>query len=75
VLRPGGHVALAFQVGEEAKAVRDITFRRRLPGQVAALLTAAGFEMVLETVRAPGHEGVAERLPQAYMVARKPVEG
>ena len=75
VLRPGGHVALAFQVGEEAKAVRDITFRRRLPAQVADLLAAAGFEMVVETVRAPGREGVAERLPQAYVVARKPAEG
>lgn len=71
VLRPGGHLALAFQVGDEPRHVRDVTFRRRRPDQVAAMLRAAGFEIRVEAVRAPEDEGQAAPLPQAYMVARR----
>ncbi|MEV4702723.1 tyrosine-protein phosphatase [Actinoplanes sp. NPDC049316] len=72
VLRPGGYAFLAFQVGDEARHVRDITFHRRRPGQVAGMLREAGFELCLESVRAPDQEGLAEHLPQAYLLARLP---
>ena len=72
VLRPGGYVALAYQVGDEPRHVRDVTFRRRRPGQVAEMLRAAGFEVRFEAVREPDDEGQAQPLPQAYMVVRSP---
>jgi ubiquinone/menaquinone biosynthesis C-methylase UbiE/protein tyrosine phosphatase (PTP) superfamily phosphohydrolase (DUF442 family) len=74
VLRPGGHLALAFQVGSAARHVRDLTFRRRRTEQVAGMLAEAGFRLCVETVRAAGDEGQAESLPQAFMVARRPAE-
>lgn len=67
VLRPGGLLLLAFQVGNEDLVTRDITFRRRQPAAVVALLREAGFELELETVRAG--DGT-EKTPQAYLVAR-----
>ncbi|UQU61997.1 tyrosine-protein phosphatase [Couchioplanes caeruleus] len=72
VLRPGGYVFLAFQVGDEARHVRDITFLRRRPEQVAGMLREAGFDLCLRSVRAPDQEGAAEQLPQAYLLARTP---
>jgi len=72
VLRPGGYVALAFQVGRAARQVRDLTFRRRLPEEVAAAARAAGLEVCFEAVQAAEDQGPAEALPQAYMVLRRP---
>jgi hypothetical protein len=73
VLAPGAPLVLAFQVGDDTRVIRDITFHRRRPEAVAALLTAAGLELVLQTVRQPaGTPGPAEQTPHAYLVARRP---
>ncbi|MEV8503940.1 tyrosine-protein phosphatase [Actinoplanes sp. NPDC051475] len=71
VLRPGGHVLLAFQAGDEVRHLRGLAFRRLRPERVAGLLADAGFEIRLRTVREPDTDAVlAEKLPQAYLVAR-----
>jgi SAM-dependent methyltransferase len=73
VLAPGAPVILAFQAGDETLVRKDITFHRRRPEAVAALLADAGLELVLQSVREPaGHPGLVERVPQAYLVARRP---
>ncbi|MER7480558.1 class I SAM-dependent methyltransferase [Streptomyces sp. NPDC126510] len=76
VLRPGGHLLLGFQCGEEPRRYEEafghpvsLTFRRRRPEHVAALLGAAGFTLRATTVREPD-EG--EPVAQACLVARKP---
>ncbi|MFD4574883.1 class I SAM-dependent DNA methyltransferase [Streptomyces sp. NPDC058417] len=76
VLAPGGHLLVAFQVGDEPKRHErpwghpvSLDFRRRRPGTVTALLTAAGFSVRSTTVRAP-ETGQGEAVPQAYVVAR-----
>jgi SAM-dependent methyltransferase len=72
VLAPGAPVILAFQVGDQVRVRKDISFHRRRPEAVAALLAEAGLELVLQTVRAPTEPpGPAEQLPQAYLVARR----
>ncbi|PRY32276.1 tyrosine-protein phosphatase [Pseudosporangium ferrugineum] len=71
VLRPGGHLFLAFQVGDDERHHRGLTFRRRRPAQVTDALRTAGFEIRLETVRAPDDYVVLkEQSPQAYVLAR-----
>ncbi|MFC0507818.1 class I SAM-dependent DNA methyltransferase [Micromonospora costi] len=79
-LAPGGHLAMVFQVGDE-RVVRteafgetiSLTFRRRRPDHVAALLTAAGFEVRARLLREPEpYEGGTESTPQAYLLARRP---
>jgi SAM-dependent methyltransferase len=77
VLRPGGHVLVAFQVGEGVRDVsqgyrrlgHDVTLSRhdRTPDHVAGALRAAGFTEVARLVRAPAG---AERAGQAVLVAR-----
>jgi hypothetical protein len=69
VLAPGAPAILAFQVGDETRVRKNISFRRRRPEAVAESLTAAGLEVVLQTVREPGP---GERSPQAYVLARRP---
>ena len=72
VLASGAPVILAFQVGDEIRVRKDISFHRRRPGAVVALLAAAGLEPVLRTVREPAeHPGLSEQVPQAYLVARR----
>lgn len=80
VLRPGGHLMLAFQVGDEVRH-RDegfghrlsLDFRRQQPDRIAALLAEAGFEMMVRLVREPrDYAGGVETTSQAYLVARKP---
>jgi SAM-dependent methyltransferase len=75
VLRPGGELAVAFQVGDEPLELREayghdvrLVVHRRRPEPVAALLTGAGFLVHTHVVREP--EG-RERSPQAYLLARK----
>jgi SAM-dependent methyltransferase len=81
VLRPGGHLMLAFQAGDDINH-RDegfghklsLDFRRQQPDRIAALLAGAGFEMVVRLIREPrDYAGGVETTPQAYLVARKPL--
>jgi ubiquinone/menaquinone biosynthesis C-methylase UbiE len=79
VLTPGGHLALAFQVGDEPLRVAEpfgkpvaLEFHRRQPDAVAAALAAAGFEVRARMVREPEEH---ERVPQAYLLARSPAAG
>ncbi|NJP49146.1 class I SAM-dependent methyltransferase [Streptomyces sp. SBST2-5] len=78
VLAPGGHVLVAFQVGDEPRRHDrpfgrpvSLDFRRRRPDRMAGLLEAAGFGIVLRSVHAPD-EQLEEPTPQAYLIARKP---
>jgi SAM-dependent methyltransferase len=78
VLAPGGHVLLAFQAGDGVRHLTEalghrfeLDFHRRRPDDVAELLAAAGLPVRTRVVR-EAEEG--ERTPQAYLMARKPVE-
>ncbi|MFJ5997992.1 class I SAM-dependent methyltransferase [Streptomyces sp. NPDC092370] len=78
VLRPGGHLLLGFQCGDEPRHYEEafghpvaLTFRRRRPEHIAALLEAAGFTVRQRTVREPD-ETSGEPVAQASLVARKP---
>ncbi len=77
VLRPGGHLVLAFQVGDERRDLTEgyghqITLAAyRLPlERIAELLVKAGFEARFRLVREP--EPPNEKTPQGYLVVRKP---
>lgn len=78
VLRPGGALMLAFQVGSEPKVYTDVfdeqldlTFLRRRPEPVWELLSGAGFTEFSTTVRQPVD---AEPTPHAYLLATKGAE-
>ncbi|MFE9443312.1 class I SAM-dependent methyltransferase [Streptomyces sp. NPDC006602] len=80
VLAPGGHLLVAFQVGDEPRYHDrpwghpvSLAFQRRRPEAIAELLSASGFEMVARTVREPD-TGLGEDIPQAFLIARKPTE-
>ncbi|MFI8896157.1 class I SAM-dependent methyltransferase [Streptomyces paradoxus] len=80
VLRPGGHLLLGFQFGDEPRRYEEafghsvsVTFLRRRPEQVAALLREAGFTLRAQTLREPDAAG-GEPVAQASLVARKPPE-
>lgn len=83
LLAPGGHVLLAFQVGDEPLHLTEalghtisLDFHRRQPDCVAGLLTGAGLDVRARLVREPDHDGdFTERTPQAFLLARKPREG
>ncbi|MFJ1735079.1 class I SAM-dependent methyltransferase [Streptomyces sp. NPDC088254] len=78
VLRPGGHLLLAFQAGDEVQRHDQpwghpvaLDFLRREPELMTELLVAGGFEMRSWTVRE--HEpSFGEKVRQAYLIARKP---
>jgi SAM-dependent methyltransferase len=80
VLAPGGHLQLAFQVGDDVFHLDEarghevsLDFRRRRPEQVANLLTQAGFVVRAWTQRERDEDGeFPERTPQGFMLARKP---
>ncbi|MEH0824114.1 MULTISPECIES: class I SAM-dependent DNA methyltransferase [unclassified Micromonospora] len=80
VLAPGGHLLLAFQVGDEPMHRADIwgrpvslTFHRRRPEQVARLLHAAGLDVHARLCREPQEVGGRrEATPQACLLARRP---
>jgi ubiquinone/menaquinone biosynthesis C-methylase UbiE len=80
VLRPGGRLLLAFQVGDEPSHLRrayghevSLVVHRRTPELVTRLLAEAGLPVHIRTVREP--EGW-EKSPQAYLLARKlPADG
>ncbi|MEV6171275.1 class I SAM-dependent methyltransferase [Streptomyces sp. NPDC051954] len=76
VLAPGGHLLIAFQIGDEPRrhdrpfgheVVLD--FQRRRPEQIDGLLRAAGFAPVMQMVREPAPNEVAQ---QASLIVRKP---
>jgi ubiquinone/menaquinone biosynthesis C-methylase UbiE len=75
VLRPGGHLSLAFQVGDEPRHMTSalgheiiLDFHRRQPDQMASLLAAAGVPVQVRTVRV----ALADELtPHAFLLARK----
>jgi SAM-dependent methyltransferase len=80
VLAPGGYVLLAFQVGDQPRhlteafgASVDLLFHRRRPAGVASELAAVGLPTYALTVRESDDDGV-ESTPQAFMIARKPVD-
>ena len=77
LLAPGGHVLLAFQVGDGSLRVSrqasgravSLDFRRWSPDGVADLLTRAGLAVEARLVREPDD---TEKVPQAYLLARRP---
>ena len=77
VLTLDGLVLLAFQVGDEARVLREafgekveLTFYRRHPDDVTERLSYAGLQRHAELVRAPEGDGF-ESTPHAYVIARK----
>jgi hypothetical protein len=82
-LAPGGHVLLAFQIGDEPLHLTEalghaisLDFHRRPPERVAGLLTRAGLDVRARLVREPDDAGdFTERTPQAFLLARKPGKG
>jgi SAM-dependent methyltransferase len=77
VLAPGGHLLLAFQVGDEPGRVDRpfghevaLDFERRQPEAMAELLEAAGFTVLSRTVRAQEADTSA-KVPQACLIARR----
>ena len=78
VLVPGGFALLAFQVGDVPRVLDEafgqrveLTFFRRQPGHVLALLEQAGLRPYAELVREPA-DGTHESTKQAFLIARKP---
>lgn len=76
VLRPGGHLVVAFQVGDEPVHLREayghpvsLVVHRRTPDAVVALLAEAGLVVHTRVVREPEQW---EKSPQAYLLARTP---
>lgn len=78
VVRPGGHVLIAFQVGSGSRDVangyralgHDVTLTRfhRSLTQMADALEDGGFDVVVRLERGPAPE---EKDPQAFVVARR----
>lgn len=75
VLRSGGVLLLAFQVGAEPLVFTevfgdrvDLSFLRRTPDEVWPLLRVAGFDELATTVRQPV---AGESTPQAYLLATR----
>lgn len=75
VLRPGGHLLLAFQVGDEPWHLTEafgraisLDFYRLSPDRVAELLGKAGFVVLARLLREPD---ATEKVRQAFLLARK----
>lgn len=75
-LAPGGHLLLAFQVGDERNRLEQayghtvsLDAYRLPPDHIAELLGQAGFIEAARMVREPGE---MEKRPQAFLLARKP---
>jgi SAM-dependent methyltransferase len=79
VLRPGGYALLAFQVGDDTLHLDEafghevsLDFHRLQPDAVVALLEDAGFALTARLVRAPDSATPAAKVPQGFVIARKP---
>lgn len=79
VLRPGGYALLAFQVGDDTLHLDEafghevsLDFHRLQPDAVVALLDDAGFDVFARLVRAPDSSSPAAKIPQGFVIARKP---
>jgi ubiquinone/menaquinone biosynthesis C-methylase UbiE len=79
VLRPGGYALLAFQVGDDTLHLDEafghevsLDFHRLQPDAVVALLDDAGFDLIARLVRAPDPTSAAAKIPQGFLIARKP---
>lgn len=77
-LRPGGHLALAFQVGDERVRLEgayghtvSYDVYRLSPDRIVGLLREAGFDVHAQLLREPTPP---EKQRQAYLMARKPSE-
>lgn len=77
VLAPGGHLLLAFQVGDEPlRHDRPfghevaLAFERRRPEPMAELLEKAGFTVLSRTVRVQ-EAATSAKVPQACLIARR----
>jgi SAM-dependent methyltransferase len=77
VLRPGGHLLLAFQVGDDIGHRTEafghqisVRWHRQQPGALTEMLAAAGFESRVRMVREPEAEAEHEHTPQGYLLAR-----
>ncbi|GGS54705.1 methyltransferase domain-containing protein [Streptomyces griseoviridis] len=77
VLAPGGHLLLAFQVGDGPQLLDrpfghpvSLDFQRRRPEAVAELLERAGFTVLSRTVRVQ-EEDTSAKVPQACLIARR----
>ncbi|CAM06495.1 methyltransferase family protein [Saccharopolyspora erythraea NRRL 2338] len=79
LLAPGGHVLLAFQVGDQPLHLAEawghrigLDFRRLSPDHITELLEQAGFAVAARLVREPDPaEAPAEPVPQAHLLARR----
>ncbi|MEV7870836.1 class I SAM-dependent methyltransferase [Streptomyces sp. NPDC088124] len=79
VLAPGGHLLLAFQVGDAPLRFTEafghtvsLDFHRLSPDRVTEGLEKAGFTMDARLVREPSGD---EKVPQAYLLAHRPADG
>jgi SAM-dependent methyltransferase len=79
VLRPGGYALLAFQIGDDTLHLDEafghevsLDFHRLQPDAVVALLDDAGFDLTARLVRAPDSSSAAAKIPQGFLIARKP---
>ncbi|HTJ32161.1 MAG TPA: class I SAM-dependent methyltransferase [Dactylosporangium sp.] len=80
VLRPGGVLMLAFQIGDEAycpvvvqEMGLEVTWYRQQPDDLVELLAAGGFSLLFRAERAPA---AGESTPQGYLLAtRNPEQG
>jgi SAM-dependent methyltransferase len=75
-LAPGGHLLLAFQVGDERRRLEQAYGHavscdayRLPPDLITELLSQAGIVVTARLVREPGE---MEKSPQAYLLAHKP---
>jgi SAM-dependent methyltransferase len=78
VLEDGGHLLLAFQMGDDVLHLDEafghqvsLDFRRLRPDTVTVLLEDAGFDLIAQLVRAPIPAGPAASIPQAFVIACK----
>lgn len=82
VLAPGGHLQLAFQVGDEVEHRTEagghaisLDFHRRQPDRVAELLNQAGLGVRAHLLREPDDDGqFPEDAPQGFVLARKRID-
>ncbi|MFG3510770.1 class I SAM-dependent DNA methyltransferase [Streptomyces sp. NPDC047821] len=78
VLAPGGHLLLAFQVGDAPLRMTEawghtiaLAFHRWSPDRLGGLLEEAGFTVGVRLVR---EAYPAERTAQAFLMARRPAD-